>query len=209
MNKGIVVKIWNIKEGTGKRNAGVQISDSISYITDEEKCDVHLQSESLSQIGRELTYVTNDVKTLEGAYVGCKNISDIQRAAQEMMQVKIFFDKTGGRVALHGIISLDEAESDAKNAGKLMMLMSDLLDEVFADYQAVYAVHTNTENLHVHFIVNTVGLYGKKIHMDKSFMKSVLEPAVNRLAEKYGFTPNGEWKKTKTADEIPFTQRAM
>ena len=48
----------------------------------------------------------------------------------------------------------------------MIMLLEDLLEEIFPEYQAVYAVHTNTENLHIHFILNTVGLNGKKIHMD-------------------------------------------
>ncbi|MCR5339133.1 MAG: relaxase/mobilization nuclease domain-containing protein [Lachnospiraceae bacterium] len=209
MANGIVVKVWNIKEGSGKRGAGVQISDSISYITDEEKVDLRLSDTGFSQIGREVTYVTNDVKTLQGALVGCKHILDIKSASAEMMQVKVFYDKTGGRVALHGIISVDESESARENAGKLMMLASDLLDEVFADHQAVYAVHMNTENLHVHFIINTVGLYGRKIHMDKGFMSSVLEPALNRLAEKYGFTPNAEWKKQKKMDQTSFAKRVI
>ncbi len=207
MAKGIVVKIWNIKEGSMGRGAGVQIKDSIGYITDEDKCDVHLSSQN--QVGRELTYIANDVKTLKGVYIGTKNISDVKTAPQEMMQVKLFFGKTGGRVALHGIISLDEEESDKKNAGKLMMLASDMLDEIFPDHQAVYAVHTNTENLHVHFVVNTVGLLGKKIHMDKSFMKECMEPCINRLSEKYGFSPNAEWKKEKKADLTPYAQRVI
>ncbi|MBR1643446.1 MAG: relaxase/mobilization nuclease domain-containing protein, partial [Butyrivibrio sp.] len=172
MAKGIVAKIWNIKDGSKGRGAGAQISDSIDYITNSEKCDETLGG-SQAQIGRELTYVTNDVKTLEGLYVGCRNISDIKNATNEMMQVKEFHGKLGGRVALHGIISLDAAESDKRNAGKLMMLLNDLLEEIFPNNQAVYAVHTNTENLHIHFILNTVGLGGKKIHMDKSFMSKV------------------------------------
>jgi hypothetical protein len=81
------------------------------------------------------------------------------------------------------------------------MLVADLLDEVFPDHQAVYAIHTNTDNLHGHFIVNTVGLKGKKIHMDKSFMSKVFDPALNRLAEKYGFTPNEAWVKEKQMDK--------
>ncbi|MCR5338673.1 MAG: relaxase/mobilization nuclease domain-containing protein, partial [Lachnospiraceae bacterium] len=209
MTNGIVTKIWNIKEGSMGRSGGRQITDSISYITNEEKCDERLSDGSLMQIGRELTYVTDDVKTLKGVYTGCKNISDIKNATEEMMQVKMFYGKTGGRVALHGIISLDEKESDKKNAGKLMMLMSDLLDEIFPEHQAVYAIHTNTENLHVHFIVNTVGLLGKKIHMDKSFMSCVFEPAVNRLAETYGFSPNENWRRDRTNDLTPFAQRAI
>ena len=205
MAKGIVAKIWNIKDGSKGRGAGEQISDSIDYITNSEKCDESLGG--AGQIGRELKYVTNDVKTLEGLYVGCLNISDIREATNEMMQLKLFYGKTGGRVALHGIISLDEKESDKKNAGKLMMLLCDLLEKVFPGYQAVYAVHTNTENLHIHFIVNTVGPMGKKIHMDKSFMSNVFEPALNELAEKYGFTPNESWKKEKGKDEVPFGDR--
>lgn len=208
MAKGIVAKIWNIKDGSKGRGAGVQISDSIDYITNSEKCDETLGG-GMAQIGRELTYVTNDVKTLEGLYVGCRNISDIKNATNEMMQVKEFHGKLGGRVALHGIISLDEAESDKKNAGKLMMLLNDLLEEIFPNYQAVYAVHTNTENLHIHFILNTVGLNGKKIHMDKSFMSKVFEPALNKLAEKYGFTPNEAWVKDKGKDEISFGDRII
>ncbi len=209
MSEGIIVKVWNIKAGSMGRGAGIQISDSIDYITNSEKCSEKLSSDSLCQIGRELRYVTNDVKTLEGLYVGGKNISDISNAVNEMMQIKEFHGKTGGRVALHGIISLDKDESDKKNAGKLMLLLSDLLDEVFPGYQAIYAVHTNTENLHIHFIVNTVGMNGRKIHMDKSFMSQVMEPTVNRLAERYGFSPNKKWKKEKVPDEITFSKRMM
>ena len=58
------------------------------------------------------------------------------------------------------------------------MLLEDLLEEIFPEYQAVYAVHTNTENLHIHFILNTVGLNGKKIHMDNSFMSKTFEPCL-------------------------------
>lgn len=203
MAKGIVAKIWNIKDGSKGRGAGAQISDSIDYITNSEKCDETLGN-SQAQIGRELSYVTNDVKTLEGLYVGCRHISDIKNATNEMMQVKEFHGKLGGRVALHGIISLDAAESDKKNAGKLMMLLNDLLEEIFPNNQAVYAVHTNTENLHIHFILNTVGLNGTKIHMDKSFMSKFFEPALNRLAEKYGFTPNEAWVKGKEENKVSF-----
>ena len=78
------------------------------------------------------------------------------------------------------------------------------MEEIFPNNQAVYAVHTNTENLHIHFILNTVGLNGAKIHMDKSFMSKVFEPALNRFAEKYGFTPNEAWVKGKEENKVSF-----
>ncbi|MBE6035132.1 MAG: hypothetical protein E7222_10615 [Clostridiales bacterium] len=209
MAKGIVVKIWNVTAGSGKRSASSQIADSIAYIENPEKTGVPLDITNANQLSNELTYVTNEIKTASGLYVGGRHITDISHSVEEMMQVKDFFGKLDGRVATHGVISLDESESDSKNAGKLMELLNDVMEEVFPNHQVVYAVHTNTENLHIHFILNTVGLDGKKIHMDKQFMSSVLEPAVNKAAVRYGFTPNAIWEKEKKEDPLSLPQRKM
>lgn len=209
MAQGIVVKIWNVKAGSGTRGASVQISDSIAYIENPEKVGSPLDLVNVNQIGNELAYVTNDMKTVNGLYVGSRHITDISHATEEMMQVKEFFEKMDGRVATHGVISLDEEESDPKNAGKMMFLLNDLMQEVFPQHQVVYAVHTNTENLHIHFIINTVGLDGKKTHMDKKFMREVFEVAVNNLATKYGFTPNEAWTKERKADSMPIAARKI
>lgn len=207
--EGIVAKIWNIKEGTMGRGAAVQITDSISYITNSEKCDGVIVNDDFMQVGREVSYVINDIKTLQGLYVGGRHISDIQNATNEMMQVKEFHNKLGGRVALHGIVSLPVGESGKENAGKLMMLADDLLEEIFPDHQAIYAVHTNTENLHVHFVVNTVALNGRKIHMDHNFMSKVFDSYLNKLARQYGFSPNMAWEEEKEPDEIKFSDRVI
>lgn len=207
--EGIVAKIWNIKEGTMRRGAAVQITDSISYITNSKKCDGVIVNDDFMQVGREVSYVINDIKTLQGLYVGGRHISDIQNATNEMMQVKEFHNKLGGRVALHGIVSLPVGESGKENAGKLMMLADNLLEEIFPDHQAIYAVHTNTENLHVHFVVNTVALNGRKIHMDHNFMSKVFDPYLNKLARQYGFSPNMAWEEEKEPDEIKFSDRVI
>lgn len=211
MAQGIVAKIWNIKAGgsSGGRSAATQISASLDYIENPEKVGVALPLEEAQQLSNQLTYVANDMKTVDGLYMGARHIADIQNATAEMMEIKEFYGKLDGRVATHGIISLDEFESDIKNAGKLMLLVEELMQEIFPQHQVVYAVHTNTENLHVHFVINTVGLDGKKIHMDKKFMSKVFEPALNKLAEKYGFTPNAEWKKEKKPDPIPLPTRKI
>lgn len=207
--EGIVAKIWNIKEGTMGRGTAVQITDSISYITNSEKCDGVIVNDDFMQVGREVSYVINNIKTLQGLYVGGRHISDIQNATDEMMQVKEFHNKLGGRVALHGIVSLPVGKSGKENAGKLMMLVDDLLEEIFPDHQAIYAVHMNTENLHVHFVVNTVALNGRKIHMDQNFMSKVFDPYLNKLARQYGFSPNMAWEEEKEPDEIKFSDRVI
>lgn len=207
MAEGIVIKIWNVTASSSTRSGASQIQSSIDYIENTEKVGVKISPTSEMQMGNELTYVMNDIKTVDGLYVGARHISDIRNATEEMMQVKEFFGKLDGRVATHGVISLDASESNPKNAGRLMLLLDELMQKIFLDNQVVYAVHTNTENLHIHFILNTVGLDGKKIHMDNNFMSKVLEPALNELALKYGFTPNEKWSKKKEPEALPLVQR--
>ena len=48
MAKGIVVKVWNVKAGSGKRGAAAQISDSIDYIENPEKTGVPLDVKNAS-----------------------------------------------------------------------------------------------------------------------------------------------------------------
>ena len=209
MAEGIVVKIWNVSANSSTRSGASQIQSSIAYIENPEKVGVRIGDNTGRQVGNELSYVMNDMKTLDGLYVGCRHISNIKNVTEEMMQIKEFYGKLDGRVATHGVISLDESESNPKNAGKLMLLLDELMQKVFPDNQVVYAVHTNTENLHIHFILNTVGLDGKKIHMDKNFMKEILEANLNDLAEKYGFTPNEKWQKKKEPETIPLVKRKI
>ena len=209
MAKGIVAKIWNISANSNTRSASAQISSSIEYIENPEKVGVVLDIGSVNQINNQLMYVTNEVKTMDGLYVGGRHIVDFNNATEEMMRVKEFYGKMDGRVATHGIISLDRGESGEANAGKLMLLLNDFMEALFPEHQVVYAVHTNTENLHIHFVINTVGLDGKKIHMDRSFMKKVFEPTLNKLAEKYGFTPNEKWRRDVVEDEVPIAKRKI
>ena len=217
MGSGIVCKVWNIKGNTDKKKASAQLSDSIGYILNEEKTDTRLKLENSvfdeenGQLERECKYVENDIKTVNGAYIGTRNLisDDVKSAVEEMMQVKKFYGKTGGRTALHGIISLQELESEVTNAEDLMKLCNDVLEELFPNHQAIFAVHTNTDDLHIHFIVNSVGLDGKKIHQPDGFIKNVLHPCVNKYAEKYGFTPNEKWRNYHSNGKTEFAKIKM
>lgn len=199
MSSGIVVKVWNIKGQSIAKGTKEQLADSVGYILNDEKTVVHTELNSLDQLTRECKYVENDLKTFDGAYVGGHNVTstNVALAVNEMMNVKKFFDKQDGRAALHMLISLPEEESDSVNASKLMQLCSDVLKDIFPNNQAVFAVHTNTDNLHVHVIVNSVGLNGRKIHQDNNFVSKVLQPCINKYAKWYNFSPNSKWEKKK------------
>lgn len=208
MSSGIVVKVWNIKGQSIAKGTKEQLADSVGYILNDEKTVVHTELNSLDQLTRECKYVENDLKTFDGAYVGGHNVTstNVALAVNEMMNVKKFFDKQDGRAALHMLISLPEEESDSVNASKLMQLCSDVLKDIFLNNQAVFAVHTNTDNLHVHVIVNSVGLNGRKIHQDSNFVSKVLQPCINKYAKWYNFTPNSKWEKKEKVSSYKYPQ---
>jgi len=104
MAEGIVVKIWNVSANSSTRSGASQIQSSIAYIENPEKVGVRIGDNAGMQVGNELSYVMNDMKTLDGLYVGCRHISNIENATEEMMQIKEFYGKLDGRVATHGVI---------------------------------------------------------------------------------------------------------
>lgn len=199
---GIIAKVWPV--GNFKTVSSKQIGDSIDYITNDAKTEYDLavigNRTAIRNVESEVNYVINETKTMKGALVGTHNVVSADTALDEMMNVKKFYGKMAGRIALHGTISLESFESTPESIPKLMCLCQDMLEKIFPNNQAVFAVHTNTDNLHVHFFLNSVGLDGKKIHQDNDFVRKVLQPTVNELAEKYGLTPNSKWGRSKSAD---------
>ena len=80
MAQGIVVKIWNISAGTGTKSASAQIGSSIAYIENPEKVGVKLELNTVNKISNELSYVANELKTVQGLYEGARHISDFDNA---------------------------------------------------------------------------------------------------------------------------------
>ena len=214
MNTGITCKVWNIQGNTATKNASSQLGDSIDYILNDLKTEYKMSMDGspindlVGQLGRECKYVQNDIKTVSGAYTGSRNLisTDVKGAVEEMMELKNFYQKTDGRAALHGVISLCENESSITNAASLMELCESVLADVFPNNQAIFGVHTDTDNLHIHFIINSVGLDGRKIHQDDKFIKTVLQPSVNKHAKRLGFTPNEKWEKEEEEKKKTFTE---
>ena len=212
MSSGIVCKVWNIKGDSVSKGAKEQLRDSLGYILNNEKTEAQVDIKAIDQLLRECKYVENDVKTFSGAYVGGYNIINVTppaKAVEEMMRVKDFYGKRSGRAALHLLISLPEEETKPEYSSRLMQLCSDVIKEVFPNNQAVFAVHTNTENLHIHAIINSVGLDGRKIHQDKDFMKNILQPCVNKYARKYGFSENAKWGQNELTSQLSYAQIKM
>ena len=107
-----------------------------------------------------IRYVENDDKTDQTMFVSGINCSK-HNAYNEMIAVKRRFGERGKNIAYHGYQSFaigevtpEEAHSIGKETARKMW---------GAKYQVVVTTHLNTDNIHNHFVVNSVSFKtGKK-----------------------------------------------
>ena len=56
-------------------------------------------------------------------------------------------------------------------------------------YEAVFAVHDNTEHVHSHIVFNSVSFIdGRKYHYKKGDWQSIIQPITNRICKEYGLS---------------------
>lgn len=100
-----------------------------------------------------LRYVENDKKTDQTMYVSGINCPK-QRAYQCMMATKRHYGKLGGNVAYHGYQSFVSGEVAPEEAHKIGMETARRMWG--KNYEIVVTTHLNTDNIHNHFVVNSV-----------------------------------------------------
>lgn len=100
-----------------------------------------------------LRYVENDKKTDQTMYVSGINCPK-QRAYQCMMATKRRYGKLGGNVAYHGYQSFVSGEVTPEEAHAIGIETAKRMWG--KDYEIVVTTHLNTDNIHNHFVVNSV-----------------------------------------------------
>lgn len=133
-----------------------------------------------------LEYIVAREKTQNFRYVAGVNC-DPETAYEQMKATKKEHNKIDGRQAYHLIISFVENEVDADTAFRLT---EKFVKEYLGDeYEAVYAVHDNTDNIHAHIVFNSVNrMTGKKFRYQKGDWAKYIQLIVNRLCEEYGLS---------------------
>ena len=107
-----------------------------------------------------LRYVENDQKTDQTMYVSAINCPK-QRAYQCMMATKRRYGKFGGNVAYHGYQSFAADEVTPAEAHRIGVETAKRMWG--ANYEVVVTTHLNTDNIHNHFVINSVSFTdGKK-----------------------------------------------
>lgn len=124
---------------------------------------------------------TQDMRLVAG--VNCQP----EKAFEQMKATKKKFGKIDKRQAYHLIISFAENEVDADTAFELT---EKFVKEYLGDnYEAVYAVHDNTDHIHSHIVFNSVSFRdGSKYRYEKGDWAKYIQPITNRLCEEYGLS---------------------
>ena len=132
-----------------------------------------------------LEYIQNPDKTEECVLVGGINCLP-DTAFEQMEETKNIFHKTGKRQGYHVIISFSPEEK--VTAEQAMYVLEHFAKDVLGDdYEAVYAVHTDRE--HMHLIWNSVSMTtGKKYNSPKSNWKNHLQPITNKYCDELGLS---------------------
>lgn len=89
----------------------------------------------------------------------CAKGADPFRAVSDMLNVKKYYNKMGGNEYVQIVLSLEETEinsgADVMRFKTAVKLAADMMFDRYK-CQLAYAVHGNTENLHAHYVLNSV-----------------------------------------------------
>lgn len=88
-------------------------------------------------------------------YAGGRGVDYLnwKNAAKQFKCVQRYFGKESGRRIYHMVVSFPEEYDDLY---EVYMLGERMVNQLFGGYQCVFALHENTDNLHIHFAWNAV-----------------------------------------------------
>lgn len=133
-----------------------------------------------------LKYIMDPDKTEDGRYISGNNCFP-ENALEQMLETKRHFGKLDKRQGYHFIISFEEEEITEDTAFELV---GEFVKEYLGkDYEAVYAIHNDTDHIHGHIIFNSVRCTdGYKYDYPKGEWEHRIQPLVNDLCKKYGLS---------------------
>lgn len=152
-----------------------------------------------------LKYIMDPDKTEGGRYVSGSNCIP-ENALEQMLETKRHFGKLDKRQGYHFIISFKEEEITGETAFELVGKF--VKEYLGPDFEAVYAIHNDTDHIHGHIIFNSVRCTdGYKYDYPKGEWEHRIQPLVNRLCEEHGLSAldmeKVREKRTKRQEKAP------
>lgn len=128
-------------------------------------------------------YAVNGEKTEEKLYVSGINCMP-DTSYQEMINVKKQFFKTDGIQCFHAVQSFVKGEVTPKQAHEIGV---QLAEEIWGDkFQVVITTHLNTDNIHNHFVINSISFIDGKRFCNTKKDYAIMRNTSDKLCEEYG-----------------------
>lgn len=135
-----------------------------------------------SRFDNVIDYITNKDKTDNKKYVtGINCMADI--AFKEMSISKQQFNKTGGILGFHAYQSFKGCEVTADEAHEIGIRLA---EELWGNkFQVVVTTHTNTKNVHNHFVINSVSFVDGKKYYDNKTNYAIMRKVSDNICKEY------------------------
>ena len=138
-----------------------------------------------SRLDRLIDYAINGEKTENKLYVSGINCMP-DTAFYEMTNVKKQFFKTGGIECYHGYQSFVKGEVTAEQAHEIGVKLA---EEIWGDkFQVVVTTHLNTNNIHNHFVLNSVSFIDGKRFCNTKKDYAIMRNTSDKLCEECGLS---------------------
>lgn len=129
-----------------------------------------LDSKNPNLISNEIMYILNDFKMKHGYWGGYNflRLMDVQDIIMQFNTPKNIYHKENYISIRHFVLSFSPEFDDVTPYQAAQI--ADRIAEIFAsEYQVIYAVHENTDNPHIHFLVNPINIHtGKLLNIGKA-----------------------------------------
>ena len=113
--------------------------------------------------GKVINYALNPASAL---YVGSVNIyreAGVDAIAKQMLELTIAYGALGGQLLKHFSLSFDTYGTEAWVTPEIAFSIGTIIcQKILYHFQVVFSVHTDTECVHIHFVVNGINYLGEK-----------------------------------------------
>lgn len=138
-----------------------------------------------SRLDSLIDYTMNGEKTKNKLFVSGINCMP-DTAFLEMTNVKKQFFKTGGIECFHGYQSFVEREVTPEQAHEIGVKLA---EELWGDkFQIVVSTHINTDNIHNHFVLNSVSFLDGKRFCNTKKDYALMRKTSDKLCSEYGLS---------------------
>ena len=170
-------KIWKVQK---------RLDHVINYATNEEKTKnnyIEYGMDEFDSIRQVMTYATNPDKTEKQFYTTGINC-EVKDAVKQMQFVKTIYGKENGILAFHAYQSFNEGEVTPEIAHEIGVKLA---EEMWGDrFQVVVSTHLNTDNIHNHFVINSVSFKDGYKYYSNLSNTALLRKTSDEICEEYG-----------------------